>query len=93
MATIGCALIGAPHVKFLGPETTQGSHPCPPFTGYFSGMLSGASTYGTVDAAGATGTNSAGPIHFAGFLSEVALWKRGITFTEASTLWAGRSIW
>jgi hypothetical protein len=93
MATIGCALIGAPYVHFTGGEQTQGNHPCAPFTGYFSGMLSGASTYGTVDATGTTGTNSAGPIHFAGFLSEVALWKRDITFIEASTLWAGRSIW
>jgi len=93
MATIGCALIGAPYVQFTGAQNTQGGFPCPPFVGYFSGMLSGASTYGTIDATGTTGTNSAGPIHFAGFLSEVALWKRRLSFAEADTLWAGRNIW
>ena len=92
MATIGCALIGAPHITLDPTMNTQGGTPCVPYTGYFDGLLAGG-TYGTINGAGATGTNSAGPIHFAGFLSEVALWRRAITFTEATSLWAGRAIW
>lgn len=93
MATIGCALIGAPFIDLSPLNITQGGTPCPPYVGYFDGLTAGTGTYGTVDASGTTGTNSAGPIHFAGYLSEVALWRRAITFNEASSLWAGRAIW
>ena len=93
MTTIGCALIGAPYLNLTPTDLTQNGTPCPPFVGYFDGLTAGTGTYGTIDSAGTTGTNSAGPIHFAGYLSEVALWRRAITFTEASSLWAGRAIW
>jgi hypothetical protein len=93
MATIGCALIGAPFIDLSPLNITQGGTPCPPYVGYFDGLTAGTGTYGTIDASGTTGTNSAGPIHFAGYLSEVALWRRAITFNEASSLWAGRAIW
>lgn len=93
MATIGCALIGAPFIDLSPLNITQGGTPCPPYVGYFDGLTAGTGTYGTIDSSGTTGTNSAGPIHFAGYLSEVALWRRAITFNEASSLWAGRAIW
>lgn len=93
MATIGCALIGAPYIDISPLNITQGGTPCPIFAGYFDGLTAGTGTYGTTDSSGTTGTNSAGPIHFAGYLSEVALWRRGLTFTEATSLWSGRAIW
>jgi len=91
MATIGCALIGAPYVHFPTPITTQGGHPISPLTGYFTELASPLQTYG-ITAAG-DGKNSAGPIHFSNHLSDVALWGRGLAFTEAQTWFASRSVW
>ena len=95
MATIGCALFGAPYVNFTSPIHTQGGHSVAPLTGYFTELASATQTYGVTGAAPSygDGKNSAGPIHFYGHLSDVALWGRGLAFTEAQTWFASRSVW
>jgi len=74
----------------------QGGMPiAAPTNDYFTALQTGAATYGVVGTGGSfgDGKNSAGPIHFAGFLCEVALWKRGMTFTDATTWFAGKDKW
>ena len=94
MATIGCALIGAPFINILG-GTTQGGHPLTPINDYFTALQSGSPTYGVTGTGGSfgDGKNSAGPIHFAGYLTDVALWKRYMSFTEASNWFASYNKW
>jgi hypothetical protein len=96
MATIGCALIGAPYLNILPNTPTQGGHLfVAGVNDYFTALQAGAATYGVIGtgASFGDGKNSAGPIHFGGYLSEVALWKRYMTYTDASTWFAGRSKW
>lgn len=96
MATIGCSLIGSPFVNILAGMAVQGGASIAASTNdYFTALQAGAATYGVVGTGGSfgNGNNSAGPIHFAGYLSEVALWKRFMTYTDASTWFAGRSKW
>lgn len=94
MAVTGCALIGVPFVNITPGAMTFGGFPATPHTGYFHQMLmAGTPTCGVSDLANADGANTAGPIHFRGYLSEVALWKRGLTFAEAGTLFASLSTW
>jgi len=96
MTTIGCALIGCPYVNILAGMMVQGGMPiAAPTNDYFTALQTGAATYGVVGTGGSfgDGKNSAGPIHFAGFLCEVALWKRGMTFTDATTWFAGKDKW
>lgn len=109
MAVIGCALLGAPYVSITSSMDTQGGHDCPDHDGYFHGLIQVIApppppppavpppppvpTYGVIDTSGSNGENSAGPIHFAGFLTDVALWPRAMSFTDASTWFAGRSKW
>jgi len=95
MTTIGCALLGSPYVELTTAMTTQGGHTCPAHSGYFTGLIQviASPTYGVIDTSGTNGENTAGPIHFAGFLTDVALWKRAMTFTDATTWFAGRSKW
>ena len=94
MATIGCALIGAPFINILG-GTTQGGHPLTPINDYFTALQSGSPTYGVTGTGGSfgDGKNSAGPIHFAGYLTDVALWKRYMSFTEATNWFASYNKW
>ena len=94
MATIGCALIGAPFINILG-GTTQGGHALTPINDYFTALQSGSPTYGVTGTGGSfgDGKNSAGPIHFAGYLTDVALWKRYMSFTEASNWFASYNKW
>lgn len=94
MALIGCALIGAPYVDVTS-AITQGGHSVPNTTDYFTAFQSGTPTYGTTAPAPVygDGKNSNGPIHFCGFLSEVALWKRALTFTDASNWFNSRTKW
>ena len=96
MATIGCALIGAPFVDFPPSVTTLSGIPLgTPITDYFTALQTGSPTYGVTGTGGSfgDGKNSAGPIHFAGSLSEVALWKRFLTFAEAQTWFDARNVW
>ena len=83
MATVGCALFGAPHIEHGGA------------TKYFTELASSNQTFGVTGTGGSfgDGKNSAGPIHFAGFLSDVALWKRSFTFTEAQVWFDSRNVW
>lgn len=93
MAVIGNALIGAPFIDISPGAMTQGGLAAPVFNGYFTGLQTGAATYGDVNYVASTGTNSAGPICFHGFLCEVSLWKRTLTFAEAGELFAGFTTW
>jgi len=96
MTTIGCALIGAPYVKLLAGWTTQGGQTITaPHQDYFTALQTGAATYGVTGTGGSfgDGKNSAGPIHFAGFLSDVALWKRGMSYADATSWYASRIKW
>jgi hypothetical protein len=95
MASVGCALFGAPYINLPGGGLAQGGDPVAPRTGYFTDFTSASQTFGVVGAGAAfgDGKNSAGPIHFAGFLSDVSLWKRSFTFAEAQVWFASRSVW
>ena len=101
MTLIGGALIGAPFIHHLAPTTTQGGHTQPPISGYFTELASPTQTYGVVAAQAfgsgtathGTGTNHAGPIHFNGYLGEVALWKRSLSFAEAQEWFNSRTVW
>jgi hypothetical protein len=96
MATIGCALIGAPFIDLAPTAITQGGVAIgSPITNYFTALQTGTPTYGVTGTGGSfgDGKNSPGPIHFAGMLSEVALWKRSLTFAEAHTWFDARNVW
>jgi hypothetical protein len=109
MTTIGCALIGSPYIELTASMNTQGGHACPAHSGYFTGLITvvqpppppppapppppSVPTYGVTDTSGTNGEDTAGPIHFAGYLTDVALWTRAMSFTDASTWFAGRNKW
>lgn len=95
MASVGCALFGAPYINLPSGGSAQGGNPVAPRTGYFTDFTSPSQTFGVIGAGAGfgDGKNSAGPIHFAGFLSDVSLWKRSFTFNEAQVWWASRSVW
>jgi len=95
MATIGCALIGAPFINMLPGITQGGQAIIAPVNDYFTALQSGSPTYGVTGTGGSfgDGKNSAGPIHFAGYLTDVALWKRYMSFTEATNWFASYNKW
>ena len=89
---IGGALIGAPYVSLAG-TSTQGGVANPSFTGYFTSITGGSTpTYGRVTGGG-NGINNAGPISFSGFLSEVAVYHRKPSLTEAQEWFASYIAW
>ena len=107
MVTIGMALIGAPDIEIDPGTGNFAEGPPPPMdhfgdgvttSGYFHeiGNVEDTSTryYGTVASSLTTGANHAGPIHFqGGSLADVAVFKRGLTFAEATTLFTGKGVW
>ena len=63
--------------------------------GYFNqeGAGGGAKQFGDVGS-GATGTNNAGPIYMDDtYMTDVAIFRRALTFAEAQTLFNGKSVW
>ena len=65
MATIGCALIGAPHIELSSSSVTQGGALTGAVTDYFTALQSGTPTYGVTGTGSSfgDGKGSAGPIH------------------------------
>tara|TARA_R110000765_G_scaffold5669_5_gene17875 strand:- start:4055 stop:9121 length:5067 start_codon:yes stop_codon:yes gene_type:complete len=104
--SIGMALIGAPDIEIdpgAGHPATGAGGPMVHFgdgstsSGYFH-QISNTDTatryYGTVASSLTTGANHAGPIHFqGGSLSDVAVFRRKLTFAEATALFTGKSVW
>jgi hypothetical protein len=104
--SIGMALIGAPDIE-INPALGHPATGAPPMlhfgdgsttSGYFHEISNvvdtGTRYYGTVASSLTTGANHAGPIHFqGGYLSDVAVFRRKLTFTEATTLFTGKSVW
>ena len=92
MHTIGGAMIGAPYVRLNG-TSTQGGIANPNFTNYFANITSGvAPSYG-IGSSSSNGLNSDGPISFLGYLSEVAVFSRKPSFSEAQEWFASYSTW
>ncbi len=92
--TIGGALLGAPYVRLHG-TSSQGGVPNLNFHNYFTDYLISSSltpTYGRVTGGG-NGLNNAGPISFSGFLSEVGVFHRKPSFTEAQEWFASYQVW
>jgi hypothetical protein len=103
---IGMALIGAPDIEIdpgAGDPAVGAGPPMDHFgdgsttSGYFheiSNTDAATRYYGTVASSLTTGANHAGPIHFqGGYLSDVAVFRRKLTFAEATTLFTGKSVW
>ena len=108
MVTIGMALIGAPDIEvdpgaggIPGQPVTDGEpmlrFGTPASSGYFHEVGDNNTAtryYGTVASSLATGANHAGPIHFqGGCLADVAVFKRGLSFSEATILFTGKGVW
>lgn len=109
MVAIGMALFGAPYVVLDptkapvpgAPATTNGGTVISALDagttleGYFNeeGASATAKQYGDVGS-GATGTNNAGPIYMDDtYMTDVAIFRRALTFAEAQTLFNGKSVW
>ena len=92
MHTIGGAMLGAPYVRLNG-TSTQGGIANPNFTNYFANITGGiAPSYG-IGSSSSNGLNSDGPISFVGYLSEVAVFSRKPSFSEAQEWFASYSTW
>jgi len=107
MVSIGMALIGAPYLVLDplatplpgAPIVTNGGTPIAALgsstDGYFNEEGASAATrqFGDVGS-GSTGAGAAGPIYMDDtYLTDVALFRRALTFAEAQTLFNGKSVW